>query len=252
MTRAKRFHCPVSTGWEFDVERLCAARKQVRVDGRQLSMAACVVKATSLLQERHPRFNRHLFHSLFGRRFEVAFEEIACTLVVLRRDAQGERMLFPLLIPRSNELSVVEIQRLIDKHKYSPLDELPQVRALERVKRLPRAALSYFSFKARSDPEFYLKYFGTFGVSQMAAGSFGPVAGHTIANTASAFLIGPLAERPHVKGGELTTRKTLGIMLVADHYVLDGVDILEGMRSMGKLLRDPSALGLEDSPLGAP
>ena len=48
------------------------------------------------------------------------------------------------------------------------------------------------------------------------------------------------------------TRKTLGIMLVADHYVLDGVDILEGMRTLGKLLRDPSALGLDAPPSETP
>ena len=55
MTRAKRFHCPVSTCWEHDVGKLWEARRQVQVGGRQLSMTACFVKATGLLLEKHVR-----------------------------------------------------------------------------------------------------------------------------------------------------------------------------------------------------
>jgi pyruvate/2-oxoglutarate dehydrogenase complex dihydrolipoamide acyltransferase (E2) component len=243
MTRANRFHCPVSTCWEFDVGRLAQARREVRVDGRALSMVACVVKATGLLLEKHPKFNRHMFHGLFRKRL-IEWDVITATLIVMRKGPEGERMLFPLLIERCNELSVIEIQEIIDRHRYGPLEDLPQVQAMERVKRLPRLALSWFSYKTRSDPRFYQRYFGTFGVSQMAAGSFGPLGGHTVANTGAAFLIGPLDDRPHVRRGELTVRKTLGMMLVADHYVLDGIDMLEGMRTLKKLLADPAALGV--------
>jgi pyruvate/2-oxoglutarate dehydrogenase complex dihydrolipoamide acyltransferase (E2) component len=244
MTRARDRHCSVSTCWELDVETLYEARRAVKVDGRQLSMTACIVKATSLLLEKHPRFNRHLFHGLF-KKYVVEFDVINCTLIVMRKAADGERILFPLLIKGANELSVVEIQTIIDQTKYGKIEDLPQLQMMERVKRMPRLALSWFNYKTRSDQRFYLEHFGTFGISQMAAGSFGPLGGHTVANTAAAFLIGPLDDRPHVRRKEIVIKKTLGMMLVADHYVLDGIDMLEGMRTLGKIFKDPSKLGIE-------
>jgi pyruvate/2-oxoglutarate dehydrogenase complex dihydrolipoamide acyltransferase (E2) component len=41
-----------------------------------------------------------------------------------------------------------------------------------------------------------------------------------------------------------------GITLIVDHYILDGVDILRGMRTLHKLLQTPARLGIvpEESP----
>ena len=243
LTRAKRFHCPVSGTWEYDVAALSAARRAVRVDGRVLSLPACVVKATGLLLKKFPRLNHHLFHGLFGK-YEVEFDQVRCTLVIMRRGRDGERLLFPLNIDRADELPIEDIQRTIDLHRWAPLDELPQVQALERLKRLPRLALTWASYRARSDHRFYLRYFGTYGVSCLNTRGWGPVAGHTVANTGSAFLVGPVRDLPQVKDGVVSTRPVLTLMLVADHYLVDGLDILEAMAYLRRLLSDPTRLGL--------
>lgn len=65
-----------------------------------------------------------------------------------------------------------------------------------------------------------------------------------IANTAAAFVIGPLFDAPEVEDGKIVMRKMQGITLIADHFVLDGVDILMGMRTLGKLIKNPAKLGL--------
>ena len=206
-------------------------------------MTACIIKATSLVLRAHPRFNHHLFAGLF-RRYEVAFDSICCNLIVMRRGKNRERLLFPLLLERSDELSVTEIQEIIDHHRYGKLDDLEQFQAMERVKKMPRIALSWFSYKCRSDYRFYRKYFGTYGISEMAVGSFGPRGGHVIANTAAAFVIGPLFDVPEYENGQILTRKIQGITLISDHFVVDGVDILEGMRRLDRLFRNPANLGL--------
>jgi pyruvate/2-oxoglutarate dehydrogenase complex dihydrolipoamide acyltransferase (E2) component len=252
LARAKRFHCPVTTAWQFDVDELNKARRDVQVNGHHLTMTACIIKATSLMLQAHPRFNHHLFTGLLGR-YEVAFDQICCTLIILRRSANRERLLFPLRLENSDQLTVTEIQDIIDRHKYGTLENLEQFQAMERIKRMPRVAMSWFSYKSRSDYRFYRKYFGTYGISEMAIGSFGPRGGHVIANTAAAFVIGPLLDVPEVESERVVIKKKQGLTLISDHFVLDGVDILEGMRTLQKLLRNPSQLGLStaEARLGA-
>lgn len=243
LTRARRFHCSVNGSWEFDVTALEAARRAVRVNGRVLSTTACLLKATGLVLERYPRLNHHLFHGLF-RKFEVEFDTINCTLVLQRRGPDRERLLFPVTVERTNQKTVEELQAFVDHHRYAPLAELPQVAALERLKRLPRVALSWFSWKARSDPAFYLRYFGTYGMSNLSTRRSGPVGGSSLANTGAAFLLGPVRKTPQVVGDAVVVRPTLGVMLVADHFLVDGADMLEAMAWLGRLLADPTRLGL--------
>lgn len=243
LTRAKRFHCPISGTFEYDVTDLLAAIESARAAGRRVGLAACLVRATSLVLERHPRLNRHLFHGLF-RKYEVEFDEIACNLVVMRENERGERMLFPVVIPESNRRSLEEIEETIRRHKETPLDELPQMAAIRRMERLPRVALKYFSYKVRSDWRFYRRYFGTYGLSSLVARGWGGVAGHTVANTASTFFPGTIAERPCARDGQVMVRQVMHLMLVVDHYLVDGHDVLDAAKCLRDLLERPAAIGL--------
>lgn len=247
LTRAKRFHCSVSGSWEFDVTALEASRRAVRVNGRVVSITACLLKATGLVLERYPRLNHHLFHGLL-RKFEVEFDTIDCTLVLQRRGLDKERLLFPVTIQETNKKTVEELQAFMDHHRFAPLADLPQVAALERLKRLPRVALSWFSWKARSDPAFYRRYFGTYGLSNLSMRGSGPTGGSSLANTGAAFLLGPVRKAAHVEGDAVVVKPTLGVMLVADHFLVDGADMLEAMAWLGRLLADPTRLGLPSPP----
>lgn len=245
LRRAQKFHCPVTTSWQMDVTSLNEARIGERIDGRPLGMTALLVKATALTLKAHPRLNHHLFTGLLRRR-EVAFGTVDCTLIVMRRGRGGERILLPLLLREADKMSVQEIQKIIDHHRSARLEDLPQFRAIARLRSLPRVMLSWFSYKSRSDPAFYRRYFGTYGMSEMAVADFGPRGGNVVANTASAFVIGPLfaMEQPGPQGRRI--RMMQGISLVSDHYIIDGIDILAGMRTLERLLADPARLGLGD------
>jgi pyruvate/2-oxoglutarate dehydrogenase complex dihydrolipoamide acyltransferase (E2) component len=243
LARARRFHCSVSTAWQFDVTDLDAARQTIRVNGRPLGMTACLIKATGLVLAANPRLNRHLFTGPW-KRYEVQFDTVSCTLIIMRKAGKGERILLPLTIERCDQLDVVEIQHLIDRHRFGKLETLPQFQAIERLKKLPRIALRWFSYKARSDHRFYRRYFGTYGMSEMSVGAFGPRGGHVVANTASAFVVGPLFDLPEVVEGKVRVRRMQGVNVVSDHYVLDGVDILYGMRTLERILAWPERLGI--------
>ncbi|MGE0707483.1 MAG: 2-oxo acid dehydrogenase subunit E2 [Planctomycetota bacterium] len=250
LTRAKTYHCPVTTSIQLEVSALEEARRRTRVEGRAVGLTAVMVKATALVQRAHPRFNHHMFHGLFGK-YEYAFERVRCNMIVLKRGPDGERVLLPLIIEDADQRSVIEIQQQIDAVRRAPLESLPQFQAIERVKRLPRLLLRWFSYRVRSDHRAYERYFGTYGLSSMTSKQVSAHALHTVANTAAAFLFGSVQRGPVVRGDAVVPGKLLNVALVADHYVLDGVDMVEGIRTLRNLLEHPGRLGLEVAAEGA-
>ena len=245
LTRAKRFHCPVSSTWELEVEALEQARRKTLVNDRPVGITACLIKATGLVLERYPKFNQHLFHGLF-RKYLVEFDTIRCNLILMRRGANRERLLFPLIVEDANSRSIEEIQGIIDHNRTAPLEELPQVQSLQKIKRMPRLLLSWFSYRVRSDHRFYEKYFGTYGVSSLATRAARSARGaHGVANTGAAFFLGPVQKRPVVKGDAVVAREVLPLLLVVDHFVLDGLDVVDGVAYLRRLLAEPERLGLK-------
>lgn len=243
LARAKRYHCSITSCWDFEVSALEAAR---RAGERPLGVTACLAKATALVLARHPRLNRHLFHG-WWRPFEVTFPQVRCQLVVVRRGPEGERVLLPLIVEEADRRSVAEIQGLIDHHRTAPLRELPQFAAFERVKRLPRLALRWFSYKARSDPAFYARYFGSYGVSALASKGGSAHALNAVSNTGVSFLLGGVHDAPVVRDGALGVGKVLTVATVVDHFLIDGLEVVEAMRTLRRLLADPALLGLTET-----
>jgi pyruvate/2-oxoglutarate dehydrogenase complex dihydrolipoamide acyltransferase (E2) component len=241
LARAKRFHCSVNLVYEFDLTDTLQALDQARQAGREVGLVALLVKATGLLMEKHPRLNRHVFHRLF-RRSEVAFDHVSCTLVVGRKGPAGEELLFPVLIRDTHRLSIAEIHRVIRHHKEQEVSELPQMAGFRRVQRMSWLARKYFSYKARSDPRFYERYFGTYGLSSNLSYGWGPIGGAAVANTAVAFVPGALRELPRVVAGEIRVRRVLSMGLILDHYLLDGAEVARAMDDLRTLLESPALL----------
>ena len=242
LLRAKRFHCSINATVELDVTDLLARIEAERAAGRDIGLVSFLVKATARLLELHPRLNHHLFTRWWGGRREVAFERIHCTLIVKRDGLGGEEILLPLVIRDANVKPVEEIHAIIRDHKRREVESLPQMKAMQKLKRLPRLALTWFSFKARSDPKFYSKYFGTYGLSSLIDEGGAGVAGATLANTASAFLPGTLKPRPAVVDGAIVSRTILSMGCVADHYVVDGMEALRAGTTLRQLVEDPAWL----------
>lgn len=242
LTRAKRFHCSVSTTAEYDVTALRERLRDERRAGRELSLSAYLVKATARLIEEQPHLNRHVFTGLLGNRRVVEFQDIRCTLIVARRSPAREEVLFPVVLPGTNHLSLDEIEREIRKHKTLPFEELPQLKAMQRVKRMPRVALELFSYKARSDPDFYLRYFGSYGLSSVVRVGGHGVSASVPANTCVAFLPGTLRKLPRLVDGRVEAREILSFGLTFDHYLIDGIQMLRAVERLGALLERPSLL----------
>lgn len=249
LTRAKRFHATATSVNEIDVTALVAALARRREVGPRVSFLCALVKATGLLMQRYPRLNHHLFHGVL-RKYEVDFEEIVCTLIVLRK-YQRELVILPVNIQAPHERALDDIEAEIRHHRTAPLAELPQFRGLQQMKKLPRPAMRAFSYLCRSNHRFYRKFFGTYGISPLLVENDDGVIEDrpgfpttTWANTCAAFIPAGVADHPRVIDGEIAVRKMLTMMIALDHYLVDGHDGFMALRYLSKLLGDPERLGL--------
>jgi len=239
LNRARRFHAPVSGSMEVDVTDARARIREERRAGRKVGMMAYLTRATALVVKEHPSLQRHLFTNWRGKKREVVFDTITCTLIVARKKADGELILLPLNIERPDEQTVEALHQVIQDARNQPLEQLEAFQSFEKVKRVPRPLLRLFSYKARSDPNFYRKYFGTYGLSSlMDAGGPGNAMA-TVANTAVAFLPSTIKERPWVVGKEIVPRTILNISAVFDHFLVDGGEIVRIAHSFRSKFEDP-------------
>jgi hypothetical protein len=250
LTRSKKFHAPITVVTRMDVTNLLAAIDRENAEGRPVSLLSYMVKATSLLLEKHPRLNNHLFHGIL-RKYQVEFDEISCNLVILRRGPANERILLPAVLRNSNQRTLAEIDKEIRRFRSTPLAELPEVEAIQRAKQMPLLAMKYFSFKCRSDVDFYKRYFGTYGLSSLLQER-----GHgrirlspqysflsqIYANTACAFLPLGVGEEPLAVGGEVRVRTVMMMTTVFDHHIVDGHDGLYALEELTEMVESARLL----------
>lgn len=239
LDRARIHHASVNMTAEYDVTDLRLRLRAARRAGVRTSLTSHLVKATATLIREQPELNQHLFVNWWGRRSIVRFDEIHCTLVVARRH-EGEDLLFPLVVRHADQLSVGEIEAIVQHHKTAPLGELAPMKALERVKRTPWIGLKLFSYRSRSDPAFYLQTFGTYGLSSLVRQRGHGISGGTVANTGVAFLPGSLREMPRFVDGTVVPREILTFGFVFDHFLLDGVAMVRALESFAKYLEKPA------------
>jgi pyruvate/2-oxoglutarate dehydrogenase complex dihydrolipoamide acyltransferase (E2) component len=239
LTRARRFHAPVTGSLELDVTDTRARLRAETREGSRVGLVPYLVCATARVVRAHPVLKRHLFTTWYGRKREIEFDSISCTLIVARKSKDGESILFPLVIRDVDRLSIGEIAAIIADHRDRPIEELPQFQAMERIKRLPGLALTWVSYKARSDPRFYLEHFGTYGLSSLidVGGAMNAMA--VDANTAIAFLPSSLKKRPWVHQGKVVPREILNVSLVVDHNLVDGGESLRISHTVRDLIEKP-------------
>jgi pyruvate/2-oxoglutarate dehydrogenase complex dihydrolipoamide acyltransferase (E2) component len=246
LSRARRFHAPVTGSFELDVTDTRARMRALRRKGLKIGLVTYLVRATAMIVRESPSLQRHLFTTWYGRPREVVFDHIACTLIVARKGPTGETLLLPLVIQDVDRLSLAEIDALVSHHRDAPIESLEQFQALERVKKAPRLALRWFSYKARSDPDFYLRYFGTYGLSSLIDPGGPMTAMATYANTAVAFLPSTLKERPWLHQGKIVPREILNMSIVVDHNLIDGAESLRLAHRFRDLVeRSDEVLGRE-------
>src|SRR5262249_38110887 len=174
------------------------------------------------------------------------FDGAHCTLMVQRKDTDGEDVLFAATLRDADIQPVAALHATIERYKHAPLDTLPEYQALARLKKLPAPLRRLLSYRLRSDPDFFEKMSGaTYGVSAYAGSARVPITtGYALAPMACSFFIGTASDRPWVVDGAVVPRKILSVTILIDHYLIDGVEVAEALTELGDVLSSPAKLGL--------
>lgn len=239
LKRAKRFHASVSGCAEFDCHEALHCLREMRRSGSVVSFTAFLVKATGVLLEKYPYLNQHLFTSLTGKQKLFQFDEVSCSLVIQRELENHQKILLPLKITNPHLKSITDIEKEIVFHKKTELEQLPQFNKLQKISKLPYWVLDYLSYKMRSDPEFYVKYYGSYGLSSMSSYRTCFFSMQALANTTIAFIPFGMTNK---LVGPAQNRKHLLMNAVCDHYVLDGHQIAESSQALKKMIEKPNKL----------
>ena len=237
LQRTRRYHCPIGAVYEWDFTDTLARLDALQAAGSPIGLAAMITKATATVMAEHPRLNRRLFYGLRGPKM-VEFDEISCNLVILRKGRDGRDLIFPLVLRRVDQLSVQEIAEEIHRHKTMPLGDVPQLRQLRALKKIPRPLLRAHDFKVRTDPGYFIKKFGTYGLSAMTHRDSGLIGGQAIAPSTT-FYPTNIQDRPMVKDGEIVIRTTLLFGVMVDHYVADGMETIRASQRLKQLIEEP-------------
>ena len=143
LTRAKKFHLPVSCCLEVDCTIALQRLRELRRQGVPASFSAFLAKATSQLLVDHPHLNTHIFTKWNGRKEIVQFDQISCNLIVQRQTKDGEHILLPLVLKESDKMSIDNIEKEIQFHKTADLETLPQFQSFEKLKKTPSLLLDF-------------------------------------------------------------------------------------------------------------
>ena len=237
LQRTRQYHCPIGAVYEWDFTDTLARLDALQAAGSPVGLAAMVTKATATVIAEHPRLNRRLFYGL-GRPKLVQFDEISCNLVMLRKGRDDRDLIFPLVLRNVDKLSVLEIAETIHHHKTAALDQVPQIRQMKQLKKIPRVLLRAHDFKVRTDPKYFIKRFGTYGLSAMTHRNSGLIGGQAIAPSTT-FYPTNIQDRPMVVDGEIVVRTTLLFGVMVDHYVADGMETIRASKRLKQLIEEP-------------
>jgi len=241
MQRAMRFHSPITFTAHWDVTDTLARIEKERAGGRSVGLISYFIKATSLVMQKHPRFNDRLFHRWFRRPRVVRFDEISCNTVVARQGPNGEEILLPAVFRRVDELSVEAIHDEIRRYKTADLADLPVVKRMGAVAKMPRWLIRLMHRKFLRDPQFLIDKVGTYGVSAMPHFNSGAVSGFT-PTTQTSFFPTNIEDRVVPVDGKPAIRKMMVCTVVADHFLVDGLDLQRMGMALKALLEDPTTI----------
>jgi pyruvate/2-oxoglutarate dehydrogenase complex dihydrolipoamide acyltransferase (E2) component len=237
LQRTRRYHCPVGGHYEWDVTNTLARISALQDAGEPISPAAFMTKASATVLQEFPQLNKRLFYGLTGPRI-VTFDEISCNLVILRKGASGKDILFPLVIRNVDQKSVYEIAEIIRSHKTMPLGQVPQIRQMKALKKIPRPLLKLHNLKVRTDPKYFIKRFGTYGMSALTHQNSGLTGGQALAPSTT-FYPTNIQDKPVVYNGEIAIRTMVLFGVMVDHYIVDGMKTLKACQRLRELIEEP-------------
>ncbi|MCO4743732.1 MAG: 2-oxo acid dehydrogenase subunit E2 [Proteobacteria bacterium] len=239
LKRTREYHAPTLATFEWDVTDTLARIEELRAKDVRVSMASLLIKATGEVIAKNERLRTRVYHTALGPR-EVTYDETSCNLIVSREGPDGY-VLFASVIRDVPSLSVLDIADEVRRIKSTPFEELEEGKALMRLKHLPRALTKLHDYKVRSDPAYFIKHFGSYGLSATMHRDSG-LTGGAVPGPGTLFFPSRIGDQPVVVNGEIVIRTMLVLGLSVDHQITDGLEHIAAAMHLKKLVENPDIL----------
>ncbi len=213
---------------EVDVTKARQEVRRLRTEGKKVSFLAWMIKAIGCSLS-----NNRQAHAIAARRRRlVLFDDVDVALPV-EREVEGSRVPLALLIKKTNEKSVedidAELERAIRKPISTERDYMLHGHALSRLAltiyySLPRAIrVALFRLVLFRNPFVTKEMLGTVIVTTV--GTAGRLPGWIIPKAMHNLCIalGSIVKKPWVVRNEIAIRDILHMTVVLDHDVIDGI-----------------------------
>ena len=207
----------VSLARPLNIRSLSEARAQAAA---RPGWAAIFVKAFALVAREQP-----VLRTLYVKWPTPAFYELprSVAMVAIARVEDGQDCVLPQKVTSPDEMPLAEVDAMIRHAKDAPIDEVPAFRKILRTTRLPLPLRRLFWAIGLNFGRQRANYFGSFGVSSVAA--YG--AGELHAISPGPFVLSYGVEKPD---------QTIDVVLRWDHRITDAALIAKVLNRLEQVL----------------
>jgi len=199
----------------------------------------CIGQAASEFKEVHSM--------MMGKNKIVKFEDVDISITV-EKSIEGVKTPIPLVVRRTNKMTVTQINDEIRKAQSEELDEATVLgnhnmkEDLKRYVSLPSFFRKFILKRKFRDPVRIKQMMGTIIVSSV--GMFGKLRGWPIPTTAHplAFGVGSITKKPAIINDKIEVREFLALSVLFNHDIVDGAPATRFISRLGELLE--SGFGL--------
>ncbi|KRQ99726.1 acyltransferase [Bradyrhizobium jicamae] len=218
----------VSLTRPLHIRTLHEARAQA---AERVGWAAIFVKAFALVAREHP-----ILRTLYVKWPIPAFYELprSIAMVAIARVEDGQDCVLPQKVAAPDEMQLFEVEALIRHAKKAPIDKVPAFRKILRTTRLPLPLRRLFWAIGLNFGRQRANYFGSFGVTSVAA--YG--AGQLHAISPGPFVLSYGIEKPD---------QTIDVVLRWDHRVTDAAPMAKALNRLEQVLNGEIAAELRAS-----
>jgi pyruvate/2-oxoglutarate dehydrogenase complex dihydrolipoamide acyltransferase (E2) component len=218
---------------EFDVTVTRQKIRDLRRNGKKVSLNAWIIKAIGLALSKHP----HIAAFLCSKRKMITFTDINISMLVEKKH-DNQRVPFPMILERVNEKDIEEITREIEEAVEQPVSErdiVLQKRSsqYERIYYLMPGILRRAFWRGLlRHPASAYKKMGNAVITSL--GMVGKLDGWFIHRSVHpvSFGIGSVIEKPKVVDGAILVRQILNTTILMDHDVTDGAPMVRFMKDL--------------------
>ncbi|WP_078392757.1 2-oxo acid dehydrogenase subunit E2 [Shouchella patagoniensis] len=228
LEHAKQFS-PVYLDTEVDFSKVNDIRKQMRDKEIKLSYISFVIFSITRVLKNYPEANTAIKKSLFPR---VVWYKQMHAKFTMDRDINNTRAVLSGLIPKADEMSLIEIQDTLNYYRDNSFEDIKEFGPVKKLQTFPTFIGQWIYNRTMSKSKKREKLQGTFTVTSLGhqpIRSFYPIISST-----TCFGVGAIHERVVLKNNLPEPVSYLILSLAFDHRAIDGAmaaDILTDVKN---------------------